>query len=82
MEETGKKNKSLHYKANIAFLRSGVFMVLAVFTLLPHSLSENPNFLGYGSLCSFVPYSTLCLLVFAAVFYFYAKSLYCKNRPF
>ena len=43
-----------------------VFIGLAAVTLLPLSASK-VNDLGYGSICTFVPWSTLTLLLAAAV---------------
>ena len=44
----------------------GVFVILAVWTLLPFP-APRTNDLGYVSKCPFAPWSTLCLLLLAGV---------------
>lgn len=45
-----------------------VFIILALLTLLPWGASR-PNYLGYYSICSFTPISTIILFLIALVFY-------------
>lgn len=55
-------------KASIAALLAlmWIFVALAVVTLIPFTATKL-NDLGYYSLCSFTPWSTLALLVVAGV---------------
>ncbi len=45
-----------------------IFIILALLTLLPWGVSK-PNYLGYYSICSFTPISTIILFLIALVFY-------------
>ena len=45
-----------------------VFIMLTLLTLLPWGVSK-PNYLGYYSICSFTPISTIILFLMALVFY-------------
>jgi len=45
---------------------SWIFVILSISTMLPSSASKT-NDLGYYSLCSFAPWSSLALLVVAGV---------------
>ncbi|MHA1265776.1 MAG: hypothetical protein ACTSRS_11140 [Candidatus Helarchaeota archaeon] len=60
MKKTVKFILLLFYSTFIIALIVGP-IVPAVTTLLPSQVSK-PNFLGYNSICPFVPYSTLILL--------------------
>ncbi len=51
-----------------------IFVVLSVSTLLPFSASKT-NDLGYYSLCSFAPWSSLALLFVAGVLWAIRKYL-------
>jgi len=49
-------------------------LVAAVVTLLPHK-GHFPKVLGYGSLCTWAPWSTLFLLGFSVAFWFGGRRL-------
>ena len=55
-----------------------IFAGLAIWTLLPGSTSK-PNDLGYYSVCSFAPWSTLALFLVAALFWVVRR--YFQTRP-
>lgn len=63
-------------KTSIAGLRvlAWIFVLLAISTVLPLAASKT-NDLGYFSLCSFAPWSTLALLVVAGVLWAIRKYL-------
>jgi hypothetical protein len=60
-------DKSGNVEPQFSILSAAVFLLmgLAVFTLMPHQASA-PDFLGFHTLCSFAPVSTLVLLGVAA----------------
>jgi hypothetical protein len=51
-----------------------IFVIVSVSTMLPYSASKT-NDLGYYSLCSFAPWSSLALLSVAAVLWAIRKYL-------
>lgn len=55
-----------------------VFIGLAIWTMLPGDASK-PNDLGYFSWCSFAPWSTLALLLVAALLWVVRR--YFQTRP-
>jgi hypothetical protein len=55
-----------------------VFIALAIWTLLPGDASK-PNDLGYFSVCSFAPWSSLALLLVAGVLWVVRR--YFQTRP-
>lgn len=55
-----------------------VFIALGVWTLLPGSPSK-PNDLGYFSVCSFAPWSSLALFLVAGLLWVVRR--YFKTRP-
>lgn len=58
------------------FVASGVF---AVITVVPDSSASKANMLGYKSHCSFVPISTIILVIMALVFGFIFVRIYGKK---
>lgn len=56
----------------------GLLVALAILTLIPGN-STKPNDLGYFSTCSFVPWSTLTLLLAAFVLWIIRR--YFQTRP-
>ena len=57
-----------------------IFVALAVSTALPLTASRT-NDLGYYSLCSFAPWSTLALLIVAGVLWAIRKYLLTRIQP-
>jgi hypothetical protein len=49
------------------------FIVLAAITLIPSVSASKENYIGYYSFCSFVPFSTIILLVIAYLFFRFSK---------
>lgn len=58
------------------FVASGVF---AVITVVSDSSASKANMLGYKSHCSFVPISTIILVIMALVFGFIFMRIYGKK---
>lgn len=54
-------------------------VVFAVITVVPESSASKANMLGYKSHCSFVPMSTIILIVIALVFGFIFVRIYGKK---
>jgi hypothetical protein len=63
---------------NLLIVLIGVFVALAIWTVLPGNASK-PNDLGYFSVCSFAPWSTLALLLVAGVLWVIRR--YFQTRP-
>jgi hypothetical protein len=52
---------------------SVVMIILAIATLLPTGTASKVNILGYNSLCSFTPVSSVILFAIAVISIFMAK---------
>ena len=63
----------------ISGLLSVGFFAMALITLLPAEASK-PNRVGYYSVCSFSPISTLILLIFSAIFILIVYRLFYSVR--
>jgi hypothetical protein len=63
---------------NILIGLIGIFAGLAIWTLIPGNPSK-PNDLGYYSVCSFAPWSTLALAVVASLLWVVRR--YFLTRP-
>jgi len=49
------------------------FLLLALFTLIPFTDASKENMIGYDSLCTYVPVSTLVLLGFSIAYFIFTK---------
>lgn len=49
------------------------FFIMALFTLIPFTDIAKENMLGYDSLCTYVPVSTLILLSFSLAYLIFTK---------
>jgi protein-S-isoprenylcysteine O-methyltransferase Ste14 len=59
----------MNSKKIIAALLVVIFLILGVLTVVPNPAAHHISHLGYYSVCSFAPFSTATLFIFAAVFY-------------
>lgn len=50
-----------------------IMIILAIVTLIPAETAGKANILGYYSICSFAPFSTLILIAIAGVSFFISK---------
>ena len=62
MNHKHKEKKMTNKKISTHMIFMGIEFVLAVLTLIPRAAASKACLLGYKSLCSFTPISTLILL--------------------
>ena len=62
------------------FIFMGVELVLAVLTLIPMASAGKVSLLGYKSLCSFAPISTLLLLAAVGFHYYLHRRAMAKKE--
>jgi hypothetical protein len=64
----------INKKISIHVIFIGVYLLLALLTLLPMATASKTCFLGYKALCTFSPISTIILLALAGL------HIYFQNR--
>ena len=59
-----------HRKMPVHLVFTGIYVLLAVVTLLPTGTASKASLLGYEALCSFTPISTVMLLALGGLHIF------------
>ena len=59
----------MNSKKIVATLLVVTFLILGVLTVVPNPAAHHISHLGYYSVCSFAPFSTATLFIFAAASY-------------